>query len=533
MELPTMVSPRPTRFVFWLLISGALLTLLVDDLSDSSAILPFLSSYGSSSRRCQRDPPSLPIGNRRRPRNAHPVPVLGPPLSTTDTLSTSASSFSFLTDPPDKSFPEKYLIVSTIRFGRLSNARLVVGDMAGLGIVLNRTVILPHLDACGAEGDDGVWDLDALRVPGILSNFGLNVHRLCLARPGDRLYVEPPPAHLNITPISGFFFGRGNNPWEGWGVPQTSVLDVVPKNETRFGKWFTKEDALSSEPARSFFTDGLRSDSMDFLTPSFVEQIAAHYGARCIFMEEKFQSVNWAQFRDAYYRVQSSLLPHPAVRSLVRVFLARAGLLLVPSGTFGDEEEEEIGRDEEAGRREGAGYGVAVPFIGIHLRMGDFLEPKYRSFGTLCNAQPQVLLDHVETAVQRLNVAHTKEAAARSSSTGGWRSRGRGRRTSTFVPSGLPLLIATDSPEQPCVAYLSANYAAGAVLLLSDVNPYHGGTCRRALFDQEVLGYSAAFLGDIRSTFSMAIHNIRVLQRGYDVGTTTWLASGMEPVRPV
>jgi hypothetical protein len=406
--------------------------------------------------------------------------------------------------------------------------------MAGLGIVLNRTVILPHLNACGNEGHDGVWDLDALRVPGILSGIGLDVQRLCRARPGDRLYVEPQPAHLEITPISGFYFGRGENPWRGWGVPQMSFLDNVPANETRFERLWTKEDALSSEPARSLISDGLRWDSMEFMTLPLAEQLSAHSGARCIFMEEKYLSVNWAQFRDAYYRVQSSLLPHPAVRSLVRAFLARAGLLRVPSGTFGDEEEEEVWGNEEERRREGAGYGVAVPFIGIHLRLGDFLEPMYRSFGTLCNAQPQVVLDYVEAAVQRFYATHDdKEALSRNSSKGGLRSRGRGRRTSSFVPSGLPLLIATDSPEQPCVTNLSANYTAGPVLLLSDVNPYKDGTCRRALFDQEVLGYSAAFLGDIRSTFSMAIHNIRVLQRGYDVSTTTWLASGREPVRPV
>jgi hypothetical protein len=110
------------------------------------------------------------------------VPVLGPPLSPTDTLSTDPLSFSFLTDPPDRSFPEKYLIVSTIQFGRISNARILVGDMAGLGIVLNRTVILPHLNACGNEGHDGVWDLDALRVPGILSGIGLDVQRLSALR---------------------------------------------------------------------------------------------------------------------------------------------------------------------------------------------------------------------------------------------------------------------------------------------------------------------------------------------------------------
>jgi hypothetical protein len=311
-------------------------------------------------------------------------------------------------------------------------------------------------------------------------------------------------------------------------------LNNVPENETRFERLWTKEDAFSSEPARSFISDGLRWDSMEFMTLPLAEQLSAHSGARCIFMEEKFLSVNWAQFRDAYYRVQSSLLPHPAVRSLARAFLARAGLLRVPTGTFGDEEEEEAWGDEEEGRREGAGYGVSVPFIGIHLRMGDFLLPMFRSFGTLCNAQPQVVLDHVEAAVQRFYATHdNKEALARKSSKDEWHSRGDGRQSSPFVPSGLPLLIATDSPDQPCVANLSANYTAGPVLLLSDVNPYKDGTCRRALFDQEVLGYSAAFLGDIKSTFSMAIHNIRVLQRGYEVGTTTWLASGQETARPV
>jgi hypothetical protein len=568
MALAPASLPQPTaRHLFLGLITGLLAVLLLQDseLSSSSLLpfpLPFLSSSPSTTRTmCPRDPPSLPVGNRRRPRNVHPVPVLGPPLSPTDSLSSPASSLSFLTDPPDRSFPEKYLVVARIRWGRVSNARLLVGDMAGLGIVLNRTVILPHLDACGAEGDE-VWDLDALRVPGILSGLGLDVRRLCAARPGDRLYAEPPlPSDSQDDvepPVSGFFFGKGHNPWEVWGVPNVPVLGLVPANESRW-KWWTKEDALSSEPARSFFSDGLRADSMEYMTPGLADQLAAHSGARCLFLDEQFQSFSWAQFRDAYYRVQSSLLPHPSVRSLVRVFLARAGLLRVPTGTFGDEEEEEVGGDEEARRRGGGagGFGVAVPFIGIHIRMGDFLQPKYHSFGSLCNDQPDVLLDHVDKALHRFYDAHDKEAEeeARAATSGpastrggaarggrgGWRSGGHGRRafsssdssSSSFKPTGVPLLIATDSPDQPCVTHLTTNYAAGSVLLLSDVNPYHDGTCRRALFDQEVLGYSASFLGDVRSTFSMAIHNIRVLQRGYEVDTTTWLASGLELVRPV
>jgi hypothetical protein len=225
MALP-LALPRPTRFVFWLLICGALL-LLLDDLTDSSAILSFqVPPSVSSFRRRQREPPSLPIGNRRRPRNAHPVPVLGPPLSPTDTLSTDPFVLLLPHRPSRQVLPRKVPHrLHGIRFGRISNARLLVGDMAGLGIVLNRTVILPHLDACGNEGHDGVWDLDALRVPGILSGIGLDVQRLCRARPGDRLYDEPPqPAHSQTSPPSlAFSSAAGNNPWEWLGRAANAI----------------------------------------------------------------------------------------------------------------------------------------------------------------------------------------------------------------------------------------------------------------------------------------------------------------------
>ena len=88
-------------------------------------------------------------------------------------------------------------------------------------------------------------------------------------------------------------------------------------------------------------------------------------------------------------------------------------------------------------------------------------------------------------------------------------------------------MVATDDFSSPCFKGLVEKWglaaAGGRVLPLSGGSPFRGSTCSAALFDQEVMGHAAAFIGDKESSFSEAIHRVRTLRCGAPVASTTWL----------
>jgi hypothetical protein len=123
--------------------------------------------------------------------------------------------------------------------------------------------------------------------------------------------------------------------------------------------------------------------------------------------------------------------------------------------------------------------------------MGDFVSnPGHHSFGVQCNAEPGKLLQLVG---QQL-AAH---------------------------PHVRRIVVATDDYSSPCFLALQAEHPQ--LISLRRASSYRDSTCSAALVDQEVLGHSALFLGDSKSSFSEAIHRLRTLRCGASVASTVWL----------
>ena len=102
-----------------------------------------------------------------------------------------------------------------------------------------------------------------------------------------------------------------------------------------------------------------------------------------------------------------------------------------------------------------------VPFIGIHLRMGDFLTmDSHRGFGFDCNNVPDLLISNVREVIPRF-------------------------------PEKTPIVLATDDHQSKCAIGLRNEFT---VIALDEVSRFHSKSCQGALFDQEVLGSSSLFL---------------------------------------
>lgn len=78
-------------------------------------------------------------------------------------------------------------------------------------------------------------------------------------------------------------------------------------------------------------------------------------------------------------------------------------------------------------------------------------------------------------------------------------------------------LLATDDESNACARAFAADFNATHV----ESGVWKGGSCTESAFTQEVLGYTAAFIGSAQSTFSRAVEEIRThRQRAPGVFTT-------------
>jgi hypothetical protein len=100
------------------------------------------------------------------------------------------------------------------------------------------------------------------------------------------------------------------------------------------------------------------------------------------------------------------------------------------------------------------------------------------------------------------------------------------------------VVLASDDYGAPCLSQLRAvmkgvarkSWAQGRnklanleLILLRDASRFEARSCKAALFDHEVLGASAAFIGDGKSSFSQTVHQIRTLRYGRAVASTVWV----------
>ena len=232
------------------------------------------------------------------------------------------------------------------------------------------------------------------------------------------------------------------------------------------------EEIFSLYPYDVHFLPTIRSWATEFMKdPLLPDKLATLHSHRCIILQGTFMSLNWARIPNEFEEVHRELVPNPFIQADVFDFLQKRKLV-------------------DATNPHCTSCFASVPFIAIHLRMGDFLTSDiHRGFGVDCNKNPDLLIPLIKS------VQHAIKS--------------------------LPIVLATDDYQSNCAINLQRKFPE--IIVLNDVSRFHRNSCRGALFDQEVLGASSFFFGDKMSTFSQSIHQIRTIRYLKAYNTTTWI----------
>jgi hypothetical protein len=360
---------------------------------------------------------------------------------------------------------DRYLISSELSFGRLSNMKISIAEVIGLSLALNRTAMLPVLQNCKSGGGEGLnhdtyfehlFDASALSRATVLSSSGIDLGRIC---DSDSIAVEV----LGHKSLNSFSLINAK-------IFQSLELNHDPLS---FGDDIPNDILFDSFPYSQYFLPKVR----DTWGPLFLrdrllpDKLALLNDVKCVILGRNYLSLNWARLPSEFKEVHRELVPHSAIRADVLDFFLRNKFIDSRMSTI-------------------------IPFIAIHLRMGDYLLlDEFRSFGVACNNHPEMLVSYVKELLERYS-----------------QSSGNG--------TSLPIILATDDYNSNCAKYFQQSLS---VSFLFGVSRFHSASCRGALFDQEILGASAFFFGDKMSTFSQSIHQIRTLRYAHTIETTTWL----------
>ena len=390
----------------------------------------------------------------------------------------------------------RYLISSAIYYGRISNAKLSLAELLGLARALNRTAVVPKLDECGSDGADSsfdvLFDATALSREGALSLASFDVARECggegaaaFVSVGGGSQFDGPPAGSTVD-FGGLrlpaFRARGLAPTtpeeavrpgavEGGGALAAAARAAAePLEGPFFSGPATAGEALRDPLFARYFAPGTAAEALPrFMVEPLLPDKLARRGEACLVLSRTFLSLNWARLPQAFAEVGRELQPHAAVRADAEELLARHGLA----------------------RR---------AFLAVHLRMGDFLtDAGHASFGVACNRAPALLTD-------RLRALLDSEPALAGAGGGA---------------EGPSVVLATDDYNSACAAALRRAFPGA--LMLRDASRFSALSCRAALVDQEVLARGAVFVGDAKSTFSQAVHQIRTLRHARNVSSTFWM----------
>ena len=415
------------------------------------------------------------------------------------------------------------MISSVIYYGRISNIKITLLELLAMAAAGGRTPVVPELSECAVDGYDrsfgGIFDDSTPLTRRALSLGSFDFAAACN---GSAVFIDP--GHFPGGPHGTASLGDLRIPGEAPHFPVVNVVDLPPTpGDVVFGKaaghallgtkGFTTTSEMAAGPIHSLYYapgqrrtfEGYRKD------PLLLEKVASR-PEKCIVLGKNFQAVNWERAPELFVGAVRGLMPAPPIRAAALAFLGAHGLagggeggcpLGAPSAAAALPPEamaRALSRQEA--EREGlAGWGQQAQaqaqgqhFLGIHLRMGDFLtDDGHKSFGVVCNGDPEGTIGAL--------VAGALEKA----------------------PHLGKIVVATDDYGSACFQRgLKARWG-DRVLTVQGASGYRGPTCSAALFDQEVLGHSGAFLGDKESSFSEAIHRVRTLRCGAPVASTTWL----------
>jgi hypothetical protein len=416
---------------------------------------------------------------------------------------------------------QRFLLSSILYYGRISNIKISLLELMASAAAGGRTLVVPELSECAVDGYDrsfgGLFD-DSLPLVG--DALSLGSFDFVGACNGSAVFMDP--GHFPGGPHGTANLGDLRIPGEAT-MPVVNVVDMPPTaGDVVFGKaaghpllgdkGFLSTSDMQAGPIHTrFYAPGQRRSFEGYRKdPLFLEKVAAR-PEKCVVLGKNFQAVNWERAPDLFVKAVRSLVPAPPIRGAAMGFLKARGLAWgCPAGepSAADAYPEILAGATAAASTGGGGEtaaslwgGASSPppphggshFFGIHLRMGDFLtDATHQSFGAECNREPHRIVEHVKAML-----------AAAPWVTG-------------------PIVVATDDYSTPCFGALVGEWG-GRVVRTAGGSGYRGSTCSAALFDQEVVGHSALFLGDKESSFSEAIHRVRTLRCGAAVDTTKWV----------
>jgi hypothetical protein len=370
---------------------------------------------------------------------------------------------------------DRYLISSELSLGRFSNLKISISELIGLSLVLNRTAILPKFEQCMNGGGigmndevyfDQLFDSSTFSRASVVSTSGIDLDRLCKGNTASvavSTFVDRKKEYVRNTIKNDISIS----------------LDDLSTTPLLFGEDVPMEKIFSSYPYDRYFlqetTEVWARDYMkDRLLPDRLKALERY---QCIVLGANYLSLNWARLPNEFEEVHRELLPNPFIRADVYDFLQKNGLINAINAKY-------------------PAHRSIIPFIAIHLRMGDFLTFKHvRTFGSDCNDNPELLVHHVKDVLSRKII-----------------------KESGLAPQ---IVLSTDDYKSPCAIHFKLVFPY--VTFLEDVSRFHSKSCQCALFDQELLGASSFFFGDRMSTFSQAVHQIRTLRNQHGIDTTIWL----------
>ena len=382
-----------------------------------------------------------------------------------------------------------------------------------------RTLVVPELSECAVDGYDrsfsSMFDDSTPLASGTLSLGSFDFVGACN---GSAVFIDP--GHFPGGPHGTANLGDLRIPGEA-SMPVLNAVDLPPTaGDVVFGKaaghpllgdkGFITTSEMQGGPIHTrFYAPGQRRTFEAYRKdPLFIEKLAAR-PEKCVVLGKNFQMVNWERAPNLFVKAVRSLVPAHPIRGSALSFLASHGLASPcpagdPSAAGGYPEislaavSPTLTSLVEASSLAWGGATSPPPpsgahFFGVHLRMGDFLtDASHRSFGAECNGNPGKIVETVKAML-----------AAAPHVTG-------------------PIVVASDDYTSPCFEGLVREWG-DRVIKVGGGSGYRGSTCSAALFDQEVLGHSALFLGDKESSFSEAIHRVRTLRCGASVDSTKWV----------
>ena len=394
------------------------------------------------------------------------------------------------------------LILQRADFGRYSNQRLTLGESLAMAWQSDRSLLLPGMS--GWFPPSRVLNFSAMSarvVPTAYDDGKANLTERCGPAGVYIRYRSMALRHFAPMPYHGV-------PWWEWRGVNWTLLDAssLPVDPTAV------EEAYALMPGGALLNDldvlmktAPYSDCMTPMTlardfpflmtdPLFPLRLGALAGHRCVVLELLFLNFNWVAVPGLFQRVHASLRHTTHVVTAADAFLESVGL--------------------------GAGNASAPRFASLHLRLGDFTGYEY-GMTSDCKKSTDV------GEGNRVCILASACELSRARSASAHRARATTPRLfpfpravvasivaflKAFGLANAPLLVGTDDLVVATNDCLRAMHAVMPRVVHVDF-PSEVNEVKPAMV-QEVLSRGAVFVGNAMSTFSLAVHEYRLVVRG-------------------